>query len=674
MGLPRREKRKPQSFANRDERNKDDKKMMVITEICPKIQTLDLKGKIMQVPVKFTLDTGAGENFISADLVENMRIETLQENTSYKVTIGDGSEIVIKRHCELELSMDMIPNVEYKESFKVIEEAKNTIILGLRFLTRQKVIIDLKNLRLIIADRVIDICPEMKEKWDSNPDSRICGKILKIEENNFLENKNKFKHYKELAEKALTRFVTGSNQLGSIPNEKISIHLADKEPIVSKPYPIPFKLYPAIQEEIAKLLQLGIIRRSNSEYSSPAFPIKKKNGKIRLVVDYRKLNRKTIKESFPFPNILEEIMNIPPSNFFSKLDLRMGYHQVEMSEESIKYSSFVIPSGQYEYLRLPFGLTNAPRQFQRIMLKIFKDIPYVKVFLDDILIFSSSEEEHYNHIQETLFILAKNNVAIQTEKCSLFMNELTYLGIKLNSQGYKADLSSLEKITNLPIPRTRKQVERILGHINWFRPFLPDLSTQLTSITNKLKKEIPFQWTASDTEKVKEIFDKLKENITLQAPSFEKDFYLETDASQTGLGGVLYQTHGIIGLYSKKFSLSQKNYTVSEKECLAVIESIKHWQKIIYGNKIIIKTDHANLLKQPPIENSRIQRWKLLLEEFDYEIVHKKGADNCIADGLSRLHKLETKKKEDAFYNLEELSKAQKKEKEKTQRDMQKAT
>lgn len=321
----------------------------------------------------------------------------------------------------------------------------------------------------------------------------------------------------------------------------------------------------------------------------------------------------------------------------------MGYHQVKISKESTHLTAFITPHGHYEYLRVPFGLANAPMMFQRVMREIINMPKFTRVFLDDILVFSSSIEEHTKHLSIVLQKLKENNIAINVEKSNLYSNEVKYLGVKLNSEGMRPDTSRIKEIEEYKMPKNRKQTQKLLGYINWFRPFLQNLSIRICPITEKLqKKHKDFVWTDDDTKTVTRIFFEIKETTLLCYPDTTKEFILETDASENGMGAVLKQHRKLIGLFSRKFTSPQTRYTVTEKEFLAVITALEYFKNIIFGSKITIITDHANLINNVVPFSSRTQMWKILFEQYNYKLVYRKGEENTAADYLSRVFLLQT--------------------------------
>lgn len=312
----------------------------------------------------------------------------------------------------------------------------------------------------------------------------------------------------------------------------------------------------------------------------------------------------------------------------------MGYHQLALDEKSVPFTSFVTPFGQFEYLRVPFGLTNAPKVFQRVITQIVGNVPFAKVFLDDILIFSSSKEEHLTDILKKLH---EYNVTISTEKSHFFQEQVTYLGHIIDSEGLKTDISRIAPLDNWKVPKSVKQLQKLLGFINWFRPFIKNLSIEIQPLTDLLRKASPLSWKDNHTTIVNNIIGKIKDQTLLSYPDYIKPFHIETDASELGMGAVLYQQRKVISFYSSKFSGSTVRYTIPEKELLAVINALEYFRPFILLGEIHIYTDPLNLTHPLNSLSCRAQRWKLLMDEYQPIIHYKSGDSNVIADQLSRI-------------------------------------
>ncbi|MGL5707608.1 MAG: reverse transcriptase domain-containing protein [Aeromonas sp.] len=581
--------------------------------------------------LKGIIDTGAVYNFISTEHAERLQKRDCIKEKKSIVQLADGSSGDILGEIELSFCIEGFQKQQYTEIFQVMKSKLDLVILGGNFMQKNSVVINYKNMKITINEHIHSIEPEMDEKWTSTPDAKISEHVMMIDNTQskcLIDNiTNRVLKYKQ-----------NNPVLGTIPNETMQIILTSNETVTSKPYPIPFKIQNEVNVEIKRLLKEGIIKPSKSNYSSPAFPVLKRNGNIRLVVDYRKLNSITKKETYPFPNVWDEVRSIPKSNYFSQIDMCNGYHQLLLSKESRKFTAFVVPGGLYEYTRVPFGLANAPRIFQNVMRKLLGHLNFVRIFLDDILIFSTTIFEHETHIKTVLDILEMNNIGIGFEKSKFCSNSVKYLGFNITTNGFGPDTSRVSEFKQMPPPKTRRQLLKILGFINWFRPFIKNLSTIIVKLTDKTRhiKE-RFEWTNEDQNIINLIYEKIETAALLSYPNYNENFSLDVDASDRGVGGVLYQSNRLVGIFSKKFSKTQRNYTITEKEFFAIYLALEHFKKIVYGSHIEIYTDHSNLLYDTNVESSRVNRWKLILEDFSITLNYRKGDMNIAADTLSRV-------------------------------------
>ncbi|MGL4373743.1 MAG: reverse transcriptase family protein, partial [Turicibacter sp.] len=381
-----------------------EKKAMIVTEpVCNlkdfKMQ-LEIKNKILDA----IIDTGASVNLISTEKIKEVGLESSITPEEGSIQYADGT--YGKYYGNLQIQFKLVENkaITYNATFKIINSNLDLVILGSPFLKGNNVKLDFSNMSIIINSNIYFIDKEKYEKWNSSPDSSLCDKVLVCNSDE--------EDVKRIILKRVAQFKNNNPLLGTIPNQKMEIKLNSPNIVQSKPYPIPYALRNAVDLEIDRLLKEKIIRKSRSNYSSPAFPIIKRNKNIRLVVDFRKLNSITLKETFPFPDVLDEIQSITPGNIFSQLDLSSGYHQLELAEESKKYTAFITQKGLFEYNRVPFGLTNAPKVFQRLMHELIGHLKYVKTFLDDILIISQNMYEHSSHVNQVLDILEANNISV----------------------------------------------------------------------------------------------------------------------------------------------------------------------------------------------------------------------------------------------------------------------
>lgn len=432
---------------------------------------------------------------------------------------------------------------------------------------------------------------------------------------------------------------------------KHSIRTTDEVPVYTKTYRYPFIHRQEVQDQISKMLDQGIIRPSQSAWSSPIWVVPKKadasgKAKWRIVVDFRKVNEKTIDDKYPIPNITDVLDKLGNCHYFTTLDLASGFYQVEMNPEDIQKTAFNVEHGHFEFLRMPMGLKNSPSTFQRVMDNVLRDLQNVVclVYLDDIIVFSVSLHEHMVNLEKVFKRLRESNFKIQMDKSEFLKLETAYLGHIISKDGIKPNPDKITAIQKFPIPKTATEIKRFLGLLGYYRKFIPDFARITKPMTQCLKKGSKI--TFNDANYVN-CFEKCKTLLTndpiLQYPDFDKDFILTTDASNFAIGAVLSQ--GVIGsdkpiaYASRTLNSSEINYSTIEKELLAIVWATKYFRPYLFGRKFKVVTDHKPLqwvmnLKEP---NSRLTRWRLKLSEYNFTTVYKQGKYNTNADALSRI-------------------------------------
>ena len=431
---------------------------------------------------------------------------------------------------------------------------------------------------------------------------------------------------------------------------KHRIRTIDEVPVHTKNYRYPFVHRQEVRDQIEKMLEQGIIRPSESAWSSPIWVVPKKmdasgKQKWRLVVDFRKLNEKTLDDKYPIPNITDVLDKLGKCHYFTTLDLASGFYQVETHPQDIEKTAFNVEHGHFEFLRMPMGLKNSPSTFQRVMDNVLRGLQneICLVYLDDIIVFSTSLQEHMVNLEKVFQRLRESNFKIQMDKSEFLKLETVYLGHIISKDGIKPNPDKISAIKRYPIPKTPKEIKQFLGLLGYYRKFIPDFARLTKPLTQCLKKgkKITF-----DTDYVN-CFEKCKTILTndpiLQYPDFTKEFNLTTDASNVAIGAVLSQgpinSDKPICYASRTLNESEMNYSTIEKELLAIVWATKYFRPYLFGRKFKIFTDHKPLqwmmnMKEP---NSRLTRWKLRLSEYDFTVVYKKGRSNTNADALSRI-------------------------------------
>lgn len=428
-------------------------------------------------------------------------------------------------------------------------------------------------------------------------------------------------------------------------NVRHVIRTKDEEPTFQRARRFPHAIKSEVKDHIDKLLHDKIIKPSQSPWGSPVNLVNKKldasgKRKTRLVIDYRTLNDKTIDDRYPIPNIEDILDMLGRCQYFTTLDLASGYHQIQMHPESISKTAFNTEHGHFEFLRMPFGLKNSPATFQRVMDDILKDLlnKFCLVYLDDIIIFSSSLEEHIKHLKLVFDRLHNANLKLQLDKCEFLRKETEYLGHVITPDGIKPNPNKIEAIKNFPIPKTQKEIRSFLGLLGYYRKFINNFAKITKPFTKCLKKGETVKHTPEFLDAFEECKTLLCNDPILKYPDFSKQFELTTDSSNFALGAILAQDDHPIAYASRTLNPAEINYSTIEKEMLAIVWACKHFRPYLYGTKFIIKTDHKPLqwLFSVKDSSSRLVRWRLKLNEFEYEIQYKKGKLNQ-ADPLSRI-------------------------------------
>lgn len=427
----------------------------------------------------------------------------------------------------------------------------------------------------------------------------------------------------------------------------------DQLAIYQRQYRLPHSQRDEINKQIKQMETDGIIEPSNSPWNSPMILVPKKldatgKPKFRLVVDYRKLNNITVGDKMPLPQIQDVLDRLGKSKYFTVLDLASGFHQIPLSEESKIKSAFSSDIGHWQYTKLPMGLKNSPPTFQRLMNNVLCNLVGLKclVYLDDIIIFSVDIQEHSKRLREIFNRLRTHNLKLQPAKCEFLRKEVIYLGHKISELGVQPDERKIICVRNFPIPTNVKEIKSFLGLTGYYRNFIPDYSKIAKPITNLLKKDSKFEWKIECQEAFQKLKNILISEPILQYPDFDKPFTITCDASNYAVGSVLSQGDADkelpIAYSSRTLNKAEINYSTIEKELVAIMYGVKQFRPYIYGRRFCIVTDHKPLtwlfsVKDP---SSRLLRWRIKLDEFDYEIKYKSGKTNNNADALSRIKEM----------------------------------
>ncbi len=443
--------------------------------------------------------------------------------------------------------------------------------------------------------------------------------------------------------------------LGKLGNITVTEHAFDlvpgARPFKSPPFRAGPKTRELVQFEVNKQLKAGVIEPVQSEWAAPVLFDPKKDGKLRFCVDYRKLNTLTVRDSYPLPRMDECIDSLGEATVFTTLDAYAGYWQLPIKKEDRHKTAFVCHTGTYQYNRMPFGLTNAPASFQRALDMILTKYKWKQclIYLDDVIVFSNSIEDHIQHVDDILSCLAHAGVTLKIKKCSFFTTTVEYLGHIIKPGRLEIDRANTESLRQAQPPADKSSLRSFLGLCNVYRRFIKDFSTTAGPLNALLRKNSPDQFVLNEeqTASFRSLIDSILSPDTLALPKPNLQYSVDTDASSYGLGCTLFQTQEDgerrpIGFWSRSLNEHERNYSTTERECLAVIWALKTLRPYLMFEKFTVHTDHGSLrwlfnITEP---SGRLMRWRLLLSEFDFEIKYKKGNLNCQADALSRLRTL----------------------------------
>ena len=440
-------------------------------------------------------------------------------------------------------------------------------------------------------------------------------------------------------------WATSSSDLGSTTVTAHSIPTGHTQPIKQAPRRLDPKRAEIVQTLVTDMLNTGVVEPSMSPWASPIVLVRKPDDSFRFCVDYRKLNKLTTADAFPLPNIDATMDHLGGAEFFSTLDLQSGYWQVPLNPEDKHKSAFVTPHGLYQFTRMPFGLSNAPATFQRLMNAVLRGLSpiFCLVYLDDIIIFSKSFSDHITQLETVLSALQTAGLKVKPSKCQFLKQEVAFLGFVVSKSGLHADPRKIEAVMNWKTPTTLTALQTFLGFAGYYRRFVPNFSSIAAPLNSLCKKDATFHWSGPQDTAFQTLCNALTKAPVLAFPDFTQPFLIDTDASNTGLGAVLSQVgpdgkEHPIAFASRSLNPAERNYSVTRRELLAVVWALPHFKIYLISQPFLLRTDHSSLkwllsFKDP---SGQLARWQQILAEFNFAIEHRPGARHLNADGLSR--------------------------------------
>jgi len=611
---------------------------------------LILSAQVNRKTARIMIDSGATRNYISRGYVAQHRIQTRNKEQAYKLALADGSPM---KQDEGWMRTETIPihldiNQHHEQIVLDVTEIKYDLILGIPWLEYHNPVTDWKARTLTFpncdCDGSHDVeTPFTKAIW-IRPTNRTLATTTGCPP-----------EYKEF-----TKLFEEDKEATALPQHQPWDHEIPLEP-GTKPtfrpiYSLSEKELKVLSEYLEENLKKGFIRASTSPAGYPILFVPKPGGKLRMCIDYRQLNAITIKNRYPLPRISELHDRIRGAKWFTTLDLRGAYNLIRMKEGEEWKTAFRTRYGHYEYLVMPFGLTNAPASFQSLVNDVLRDYldQFCVAYLDDILIYSETLDEHIEHVRKVLRALQKKNLLVKLEKCEFHKQSVKFLGFILTINGIQMDEAKVKAVLDWPQPTTVKELQSFLGFVNFYRRFIEGYSRITAPLTNMTRKDPDgcskqgrqsFTW----GKEAESSFQELKKRFT-SAPILatfdpERRIVLETDASDYAIGMCISQPDDEgrlrpVAFYSRKMIPAELNYEIHDKELLAIVEAFREWRVYLEGPKYPVKvyTDHKNLLyfTTTKVLNRRQVRWSETLANYNYEILYTKGKDNAKADALSR--------------------------------------
>ncbi|GJY48218.1 putative nucleotidyltransferase, ribonuclease H [Tanacetum coccineum] len=541
--------------------------------------------------VTVLFDSGADFSFISTEFMPLLNVRPSIVNPGYVIEVADGKKVEVDRiirDCKLELgsslfSINLIP----------LGHGSFDVIVGMDWLSQHKAVI-------VCHEKVVEIPVE-------------DGRILRVHGERAVGITKALKSAKEdepkLSDISVVREFEDvfPEDLSGLPPQRQVEFRIDLVPGVTPVAKSPYRLAPSEMQELSGQLQelqdKGFIRPSHSPWGAPVLFVKKKDGSLRMCIDYRELNKLTIKNRYPLPRIDDLFDQLQGSRYFSKIDLRSGYHQLRVHEDDIPKTAFRTRYGHFEFTVMPFGLTNAPAVFMDLMNRVCKPYldKFVIVFIDDILVYSKSKEEHKVHLRLVLELLKKEKLYAKFSKCEFWLQEVHFLGHVVNQNGIHVDPSKIEAVKNWKAPTTPSEIRSFLGLAGYYRRFIANFSKiakPLTSLTQKNKK---YEWGVEQEEAFQTLKDNLCNAPILSLPDGVEDFVVYCDASNQGLGCVLMQRGKVIAYASRQLKIHEKNYTTHDLELGAIVFAFKNLMAFILltmvDEELSFYTDHTQPFK-----------------------------------------------------------------------------
>ena len=630
-------------------------KLVTIAAIESKVVTLT--GKLGGATVNILLDSGSSISLVrkaALQVAENVRVIT--PTTLIQLVTAAGEKLKIVDYVTAPIQ---VGDRTIEHNFVVVDNLITSVILGVDFMQKHGLVLN-------FSHSPVQVLYNNNNRNKPDGLSTLLPIIQKAKSTSHFAAATRSQDEDVVDECAVPKFgnLVASFELPECPRSELKTVVgkfktlfrtlprktdyADHyipttgSPVRVPPRRIPEQYRSEVEEQIKSMLQQGIIENSCSPWMAPAVYVEKKSGDIRLCVDYRELNKRTKKDAYPLPLPDEVQGHMAGATIFSTLDLQSGYWQLPVYAKDREKTAFCPGPGMglYQFTRMPFGLTGAPSSFQRLMDTVMRGLLFVRTYIDDVIIFSKDESQHKEHLNIVFQKLQGAGLTLRGKKCHIGMDKVFYLGHTFSGAGMMPDPGKVKVVEEWPTPHDVHSVRQFLGLASYYRRYVNAFAAIAAPLHVLTQKDTPFNWTTECDA----AFQTLKQNLVqapiLAYPRFDQDagtFVLQADASAVGLGAVLEQDGHVIAYASRSLNKSEQQYSVIQKECLAVVYALKQFRHYLLGRPFNITTDHAPLqwLSAQKMEGL-LCRWALAIQEYDFQIEYKKGSQNGNADALSR--------------------------------------
>lgn len=600
--------------------------------------------------VRAMLDTGATNNFVSQAMVDHLGLQVSKSPNQVKAVNSRAQNIQGTTTSVLKMG-----KWQQECRFMALPLDDFDLILGVEFFVQAKAIAMPHLGGLLIAD---EFCPSFipvehgqvteKPLWQSasqvktgikRGETTMIAALVEVKPDQVVEVPDQvaavLDDYSDVMPAELPRV---------LPPRRAIDHRIELEPGARPPARGPYRMAPLelaeLRKQLGELLAAGYIQPSKAPYGAPVLFQRKQDGTLRMCVDYRALNKITVKNKYPVPNVADLFDRLSKAAFFTKLDLRSGYWQVRIAEGDEAKTACVTRYGSFEFLVMPFGLTNAPATFCNLMNDVLYEFldHFVVVYLDDIVVYSPTLADHVEHLKLVFSALRRNSLYVRKEKCEFCQQEIMFLGHKVSKGQIRMDERKVQAILEWAAPTKVSELRSFLGLANYYRRFIEGYSKKASPLSDLLKKDKQWEW----TQDCQDAFDGIKCAVTsepvLRLPDFELPFEVHTDASDRAIGGVLVQEGHPIAFESRKLKEAEQRYSAHEKEMAAVVHCLEIWRHYLLGTRFVVVTDNVanTYFKTQKKLTPKQARWQEFLAEFDFNWLHRPGSQNQVADALSR--------------------------------------